>query len=137
MMTTRIRLVHFHVSFLYPSNFAGEMIINAQFGSKNTTNHTGENEIVLCNQLGNKNRFSSRNSAPQSVKTMICNQLGVDCKIAITLENQMNSNYDINIEGKGKIFLVRHTHLIISFLLLSKLLNMFSIYRREANFAQF
>ncbi|XP_061196372.1 helicase with zinc finger domain 2-like [Saccostrea echinata] len=73
-----------------------------QIGEKNKIEHTNlENsaETIVCNQYGTKNKISSENVAQHAVKTFICKQQGGNNKIAITLDNQTKTEFDI--EGKG------------------------------------
>lgn len=84
--------------------FPGRATVNNQIGFKNSIQHISSEdstETIVCNQLGQENRFSSRNTVQRAPKTFVINQQGENCKIAITLVDQIKGKSSLNIEGRG------------------------------------
>lgn len=99
--------------------FSGRVTVNSQIGFKNSIQHISSEdatETIVCNQLGQENRFSSRNAVQRAPKTFVINQQGENCKIAITLVDQIKGKSSLNIEGKG-IYINFHK---VNFLIVKK-----------------
>lgn len=82
----------------------GRATINNQIGTNNAIRHIAsenESETIVCNQMGQENKFSSRNKIQRAPKTFVCTQLGETNKIIIELDDQTKSKNVLSIEGKG------------------------------------
>lgn len=82
----------------------GRTTINNQIGTNNAIRHIAsenESETIVCNQMGQENKFSSRNKIQRAPKTIVCTQLGETNKIIIELDDQTKSKKVLSIEGKG------------------------------------
>lgn len=97
---------------------SGRVTVNNQIGSNNSIKHISsenEAEAIVCNQMGQENRFSSRNKIQRAPKTFVCTQVGETNKIIIELDDQTRSTKVLSIEGKGGMCVFQSGLLIMHF----------------------
>lgn len=97
---------------------SGRVTVNNQIGSNNLVKHISsenEAETIVCNQMGQENRFSSRNKIQRAPKTFVCTQVGETNKIIIELDDQTRSTKVLSIEGKGGMCVFQSGLLIMHF----------------------
>uniref|UniRef100_K1QW01 Uncharacterized protein n=1 Tax=Magallana gigas TaxID=29159 RepID=K1QW01_MAGGI len=91
---------------------SGRITVNNQIGSNNSIKHISsenEAETIVCNQMGQENKFSSRNKIQRAPKSFVCTQVGETNKIIIELDDQTRSTKILSIEGKGELRLTLHS----------------------------